>query len=110
MAGMNFIAAMAHSDPLDSQSLWHEQIVRFVQDALDTLESREADFVTARQMATFALLEAAASFAVHDLDVYDCEGNPQPFTVGGQIESLADALRIALRGELIAHGLARPLA
>lgn len=108
MATIHYLAAKAAYDDLSSQSAWREAIVTFVQQALDGLEARGGDFVNARQVATWALIEAAATFAVHDTEALSPGGEPQPNEVAEKIADLQQGLGLALIGELHSHDLIKP--
>lgn len=105
MADMNYLAALAHAEDMTSQSEWARVIKKSVQDVLDVIEAPGGVFIDARQAATFALIEVAASFAVHDVEALHPDGDPDPEAVEAAIANLELAIRIALKGELVAHDL-----
>lgn len=110
MNAQHFLAARAHSNVMTSQSEWSTHLREYVQTVLDVVESNGGDINAARQVATWALIEVAASFAVHDVDALTIDGNPNPGAVCNSMDNLASAIQVALRGELIAHDLVEPAA
>lgn len=106
----NRIAADAANKKMEGAPAWEIHLEDIIQEALDVVSSRGGNTLQARSAAVEALINTAAKFHVHDVEPFDAMGEDIPGAIDDALEDFATQARVALRGELVAHGLMDPAA